>query len=1040
VGGEFNQLIFSDWSLSNARVHALLLVDKNRVRLSPSSHKTVSGFGALKDRVRSDRMPKGRGRSKIGKHRVRCVSQHLSRVRHLRCGRGRPKYSINRVRLTLNFVSEMSSKSKNALSFFYWNCCGGIQGKMNTVLHIIDTLDPTILFVSEAEYKSTFTWIYHKDYDTIATKCEKFGKSRLICFVKKNSGFRVSKTIVPDDLEIILLESKDCQVGGIYRPFKNVNNNTPHSYFEKAIETLKSFNHPHKLTYVGGDFNINWNLQGNLKEELDDWALQKGLSQRVTANTWQRIIKDVDRSVMRKSMLDLIFTDDETSCVTIHDNYTSDHSLISVTSSILVPEIVRNKILLRDWRKYHPHSLRERLENCLAFPIDMDSNSTIDALTISLSEAYDALCPLRSIRTSRPDDIIDQTLEKMKKRRKRLRKEFNKNSTSERMKEKLARKINGLNVAVKIQINTSRKHQIRTKMEGANPKSFWNCISNLEGKNKKSQIKLKINDVETTSDEIIAEAFAGFFANKVETLSENYGKNDYRSGFSKMSFSSKEVLEAAKQLKPKLCAGEDQLPMRLIKDLAMLYPEMIAHYYSALCYMGMPTRWKTAIITPLHKSGAKDQLTQYRPISNLDSLSKLFEKLLLNRLELLGELDGKHQHGFKKQRSTTTAMLEVQHFVATNLDQGKIVGTYSLDLSAAFDLLRPDVFYHALRPTIHPDLLNPIMDFLSFRNFQVQVGKQKSQPRDLKVGCVQGSILGPRLFTLYMKNITHILGQDTHVVSYADDTYVSIARKNADELRPELERLMTIHDDFLCSVGMKTNVAKTELIYFSRNKTDNPPSIVVKGTEIKPADSMKILGIKFQENMGWDTHFIGLKQKARVVFSKLRYLQKLLDIDAMRKVVTTHYFGMIYYASQLWLNELTTSKQWKIINSLHYKALRVSLGDFRNKISKKNLNDIFGRATPVQWMAYSNAKMAISLHNFEDGPPLSEILRHAAYRNDRLPGQAIYMDSSRLRIGKNSLVNRLNCMRQVKFQWTNGINQHALRQNLKKTFYLVNNQ
>jgi len=123
---------------------------------------------------------------------------------------------------------------------------------------------------------------------------------------------------------------------------------------------------------------------------------------------------------MRKSMLDLIFTDDETSCVKIHDNYTSDHSLISVTSSILVPEIVRNKILLRDWRKYHPHSLKERLEICPAFPIDMDSNSTIDALTKSLSEAYDSLCPLRSIRTSRPDDIIDQTLEKMKKRRKRL--------------------------------------------------------------------------------------------------------------------------------------------------------------------------------------------------------------------------------------------------------------------------------------------------------------------------------------------------------------------------------------------------------------------------------------------------------------------------------------------------------------------------------------------------------------------------------------------------------------------------------------------
>jgi len=167
--------------------------------------------------------------------------------------------------------------------------------------------------------------------------------------------------------------------------------------------------------------------------------------------------------------------------------------------------------------------------------------------------------------------------------------------------------------------------------------------------------------------------------------------------------------------------------------------------------------------------------------------------------------------------------------------------------------------------------------------------------------------------------------------------------------------------------------------------------------------------------------------------SRCKQLVQLMQVLGAKKIT---FFLFIKSFVKL----IDKKKQRKIINSLHYKALRVSLGDHRNNISKKNLNDIFGRATPVQWMAYSNAKMAISLHNLEDGPPLSETLRHAAYRNNRLPGQAIYMDSSRLRIGKNSLVNRLNCMRQVKFQWTNGINQHALRQNLKKTFYLVNNQ
>jgi len=155
----------------------------------------------------------------------------------------------------------------------------------------------------------------------------------------------------------------------------------------------------------------------------------------------------------------------------------------------------------------------------------------------------------------------------------------------------------------------------------------------------------------------------------------------------------------------------------------------------------------------------------------------------------------------------------------------------------------------------------------------------------------------------------------------------------------------------------------------------------------------------------------------------------------MKKVLTTHYFGMVYYASQVWLNELTTSRQWKLINSLHYKALRTVIGDFRNQTSRNVLNRILKRATPSQWMLYSNAKIAISLFTDENGPPLSHKIRNNAYLNNRKPGLATFMDSSRLKIGRNSLQNRLKMMTSVKFKWTTGINKHALRVALKTTFF-----
>jgi len=402
---------------------------------------------------------------------------------------------------------------------------------------------------------------------------------------------------------------------------------------------------------------------------------------------------------------------------------------------------------------------------------------------------------------------------------------------------------------------------------------------------------------------------------------------------------------------------------------------------------------------------------------------------------MLGELDGNFQNGFKKDRSTVTAMLELQDFVATELDAGNIVGTYSIDLSAAFDLLRPDMLYDGLRDVVPKNLLEIILNFLSSRKFKVELNNVRSTERCLKVGCVQGSILGPRLFTLYMRNLEKILPehQKSKIIAYADDTYVSISGKSITEVKESVIATMSFHDKYLRDIGMKTNVSKTELIFFKRQ---HPviEQIVVNGCEITSKDCIKVLGTKFQHDLTWDKQIDGAIKKGRAVISKLKFLSRLVDRDSMKKIVTTHFFGMIYYGCQVWLNETTTAKQWKLLNSIHYRALRTAARDYHFHIPKAELNSIFNRATPLEWMMYSNAKMAITLYNLGHGPPLTRKLREASYINDRRPGTATISDRSRLKIGKQSLVNRLNCLKNVLFDWTTGIDKNALRINLKKTF------
>lgn len=158
-------------------------------------------------------------------------------------------------------------------------------------------------------------------------------------------------------------------------------------------------------------------------------------------------------------------------------------------------------------------------------------------------------------------------------------------------------------------------------------------------------------------------------------------------------------------------------------------------------------------------------------------MGKLYEKVILNRLENeLGGKEGNFQHAYRRGHSTVTALLEVQRQISEALDEDYMVAVYSMDLSAAFDMLRPGQLFQTLKDmNISIPLSNMLMDFLHQRRIYVEVDEQKSQEVDMPIGCVQGSILGPRLFTLYLSNLQEKLNYP--VISYADDSYVVVRAK-----------------------------------------------------------------------------------------------------------------------------------------------------------------------------------------------------------------------------------------------------------------------
>ena len=178
-----------------------------------------------------------------------------------------------------------------------------------------------------------------------------------------------------------------------------------------------------------------------------------------------------------------------------------------------------------------------------------------------------------------------------------------------------------------------------------------------------------------------------------------------------------------------------------------------------------------AKVVPIFKKGSKSNIENYRPVSNLCSTSKIYEKLILkqiNYLEAVNKLDftGKQQHGFKKTKGTATAGLILQSIIARATDENNYVLMASLDLSAAFDHVNVNLLVKILKIIGMPkDLVKLIEIWLTDRTFYVEINGINSRVYNSIDGTVQGSVLGPILYAIYVSPLFDLIS----LTNFAED-------------------------------------------------------------------------------------------------------------------------------------------------------------------------------------------------------------------------------------------------------------------------------
>ena len=245
-----------------------------------------------------------------------------------------------------------------------------------------------------------------------------------------------------------------------------------------------------------------------------------------------------------------------------------------------------------------------------------------------------------------------------------------------------------------------------------------------------------------------------------------------------------------------------------------------------LIYGIFPNKLKTAKVIPIFKKGSTDLLNNYRPISLLTSISKLFERIIYNRLLSFLERNKtivSSQYGFRHNRSTTHPILDLITSCFDNINSKQYTTLLFLDIRKAFDSVPHSKLIKKLEHYGIRGVANSLLkSYLNDRKQYVSIANTNSSDKVIDYGVPQGSILGPLLFLIYINDLPSCL--QTLPRFFADDTAFSITAETLIDLEVLANTELSNVLQWMRTNGLLVNTTKTEALLISPYlRTPKPP-------------------------------------------------------------------------------------------------------------------------------------------------------------------------------------------------------------------------
>lgn len=324
-----------------------------------------------------------------------------------------------------------------------------------------------------------------------------------------------------------------------------------------------------------------------------------------------------------------------------------------------------------------------------------------------------------------------------------------------------------------------------------------------------------------------------------------------------------DIIRELKVLDATKGTGTDNIPPIFLKKTASsIYKPLHLLYNKCLREGVCPGVWKSARITPVHKGGPKNKVTNYRPISILPTLSRLFEKLVHNYLyPLIHNIIVPQQHGFVRKRSTVTNLVAYTTELFENIDSNKQTDSVYTDFKKAFDRVDHKILLEKIAFNgIRGNLWRWFRSYITNRTQKVVINGYESDTICITSGVPQGSILGPLLFVLFINDIKGCF-KHCKFLLYADDLkiyHIIDDVSDHDNFQEDLDRFTVYCDTNKLSLSLD----KCKTITFSRKKQISEYSYSLCGTNLDGVPAIRDLGVILDTKLILDRHIDHICSKA----------------------------------------------------------------------------------------------------------------------------------------------------------------------------------